>query len=134
MLGSQDTKAEKFSSRNTGIILRQDTSMRKYRLYLKYMQDKEGKHDMHAIQAKIGKIYATLFYNHTTNTGILLCGPGAYYCDCTWDVEAFIACLSNNCIHIHAAALMCDDTIYLESIDDEDTDRDLKIQLNKPYP
>ena len=131
MLGSHDTETAQFSSHSTGEILRQDTSMHEYKLNLRRIADTG---QQVAIQAKIGDTEAILFYDHTKKTGVILCDPGAYYCDCTRDVEAFIACLSNNCIHIHAAALMCDDTINLESIDDEDTDRDLKIQLNKPYP
>jgi hypothetical protein len=126
----KDTAAAEYSSIDTRGKLRQDTSMLEYTLNLRNIEHTE---QQGAIQDEIGDTDATLFYDHNKKIGVIVCGPGAYYCDCTLDVEAFIACQSSNSITIHKADLMWNDILYLTSMDNDGTECDLKIQLEKPY-
>lgn len=104
-----------------------------YRLYLRYMNDKEGKNDLPKIQAIVGNRAAELLYDKANNTCVFQCNRGAYYCDCTQDVEAFTRCFHMGKITVHEASLQGNSIIILTSIDDQDNDQQLKILLDRPY-
>ena len=132
MLGSHesaDLAQQPFSLQNTKSQLEANAAMARYRLYLEYMLDMN---EPQKIIAKIGQNDATLFYDGSTC--VILCNPGAYYCDCDSpeQLEDFCKCRYNDNIQISTASLQ-DNVIVLTAIDHNDQDQTLRIQMDRPY-